>query len=101
LLLAAVIDYALYLISPEGRIVSWNARRLKGYEEEEIIGREFAEFFIPEDRQRGLPQLALATAAKMGRFESEGWRVRKDGSRFWALAVVDAIRDENDQLLGF
>jgi PAS domain S-box-containing protein len=103
LLLAAVIDYALYLISPEGRIVSWNAgaRRLKGYEEEEIIGREFAEFFIPEDRQRGLPQLALATAARTGRFESEGWRVRKDGSRFWALAVVDAIRDENDQLLGF
>jgi PAS domain S-box-containing protein len=103
LLLGAVIDYALYLISPEGRIVSWNAgaRRLKGYEEEEIIGREFAEFFTPEDRQRGLPQLALATAAKTGRFESEGWRVRKDGSRFWALAVVDAIRDENDQLLGF
>ena len=103
LLLAAVIDYALYLISPEGRIVSWNAgaRRLKGYEEEEIIGREFAEFFTLEDRQRRLPQLALVTAAKTGRFESEGWRVRKDGSRFWALAIVDAIRDENDQLLGF
>jgi PAS domain S-box-containing protein len=103
LLIGAVIDYALYLISTEGRIVSWNAgaRRLKGYEEEEIIGREFAEFFTLEDRQRGLPQLALATAAKTGRFESEGWRVRKDGSRFWALAVVDAIRDENDQLLGF
>jgi PAS domain S-box-containing protein len=103
LLIGAVIDYALYLISTEGRIVSWNAgaRRLKGYEEEEIIGREFAEFFTLEDRQRGLPKLALATAAKTGRFESEGWRVRKDGSRFWALAVVDAIRDENDQLLGF
>src|ERR1700722_8827017 len=103
LLVHAVLDYALYLLTPDGVIVSWNpgARRLKGYEESEIIGQHFSCFFMPEDQERGQPKIALEIAAKEGRFESEGWRVRKNGSQFWALAVLDAIRDENDELLGF
>jgi PAS domain S-box-containing protein len=103
LLVHAVIDYALYLINPEGYVVSWNpgARRLKGYEESEIVGQHFSQFFTPEDREQGVPKIALNVAAREGRFESEGWRLRKDGSKFWALAVLDAIRDENGELLGF
>ena len=103
LLVHAVVDYALYLLTPDGVIVSWNpgARRLKGYEESEIIGKHFSCFFVPEDRERSRPKIALEIAAKEGRFESEGWRVRKDGSQFWALAVLDAIRDKNGELLGF
>ena len=65
------------------------------------MGRDFPAFFSPEDREQGIPKIALSIAAKTGRFESEGWRLRKDGSRFWALAVLDAIRDENGELLGF
>ncbi len=103
LLVEGVIDYAIYMISPEGLVVTWNtgAERLKGYEPTEIIGRPYATFFAPEDRARGVPERALRTAAEAGRFETEGWRVRKDGTRFWALAVVDAIRDKNGVLLGF
>jgi PAS domain S-box-containing protein len=103
LLIDAIVDYAIYMISLDGRVRSWNAgaERLKGYSEAEIIGQPFARFFTPEDQKRGLPQHALATAAKHGRFESEGWRIRKDGTRFWALAVVDAIRDETGELIGF
>jgi PAS domain S-box-containing protein len=103
LLVEGVIDYAIYTISLDGVVVSWNsgARRLKGYERQEIIGKPYATFFTPEDQERGLPQLALQTAATEGRFEAEGWRVRKDGSRFFALAVVDAVRDEDGELIGF
>jgi PAS domain S-box-containing protein len=103
LLVKAVVDYALFLLNPEGFIVSWNpgARRLKGYEEVEILGQHFSRFFTPEDQRRGLPKTVLLTAAKEGRFESEGWRVRKDGSKFWALAVLDAVHDEEGELLGF
>jgi PAS domain S-box-containing protein len=103
LLVEGVIDYAIYMISPEGLVVTWNpgAKRLKGYEPAEIIGRPYATFFAPEDRAQGLPERALRTAAEVGRFETEGWRVRKDGTRFWALAVVDAIRDNDGVLLGF
>jgi PAS domain S-box-containing protein len=103
LLVQAVVDYALILLNPDGFIVSWNtgARRLKGYEETEIVGQHFSRFFTPDDQRRGLPSTALRTAAETGRFESEGWRVRKDGSQFWALAVVDAVRDEEGELLGF
>jgi PAS domain S-box-containing protein len=103
LLVQAVVDYALILLNPDGYIVSWNtgARRLKGYDETEIVGQHFSRFFTPEDQKRGLPQTVLQTAAKTGRFESEGWRVRKDGSQFWALAVVDAVCDEKGELLGF
>jgi PAS domain S-box-containing protein len=103
LMVDGVVDYALYLINLDGLIVSWNsgAERLKGYQASEVIGTSFANFFTPEDRERGLPQTALQTAAEAGRFETEGWRVRKDGSRFWALAVVDAVRDEEGSLIGF
>jgi PAS domain S-box-containing protein len=103
LLIDGVIDYAIYTIDLEGNIVSWNsgAERLKGYSAEEIIGRPFRSFFTPEDQQQDLPGQALSTAAKEGRFESEGWRVRKDGTRFWALAVLDAIRDESGEVIGF
>jgi PAS domain S-box-containing protein len=102
LLIDGVVDYAVYLISPEGLVVSWNsgAKRLKGYEPAEIIGKPYATFFTAEDRERGLPQLVLETAARVGRFETEGWRVRKDGTRFWALAVIDAVRDRGE-LIGF
>ena len=103
LLVDAVIDYALYLLNPNGEIVSWNpgARRLKGYEAEEVIGRKFHNFFTAEDQARSFPDHALEMAARNGHFESEGWRVRKDGSRFWALAVIDAIQGDNGELLGF
>ena len=103
LLVDAVVDYALYLLNPTGEIVSWNrgARRLKGYEADEVIGSRFHNFFTPEDQAKGLPDRALDTATRSGRFESEGWRIRKDGSRFWALAVIDAIHGENGELLGF
>jgi PAS domain S-box-containing protein len=103
LLVDAVVDYAIYLIDLDGTVLSWNsgARRLKGYEASEIIGQSFTRFFTPEDREQGLPKRALSTAAAVGRFESEGWRVRKDGSRFWALAVLDAVHDEAGQLVGF
>jgi PAS domain S-box-containing protein len=103
LLIDGVIDYAIYTINLDGNIVSWNsgAERLKGYSAEEIIGRPFRTFFTSEDQASGLPERALVTAATEGRFESEGWRVRKDGSRFWALAVLDAIHDENGEVIGF
>ena len=85
LLIDSVIDYAIYMIDLDGRVASWNsgAERLKGYSAEEIIGQPFAKFFTPEDQAREFPKQALATAARVGRFESEGWRVRADGSRFW------------------
>ena len=93
LLIDSVIDYAIYMIDLEGRVASWNsgAARLKGYRLEEIIGQPFSKFFTPEDQAREFPQQALAAAARTGRFESEGWQVRKDGSRFWALAVIDVV----------
>jgi PAS domain S-box-containing protein len=103
LLIDSIIDYAIYVLDLDGRVASWNsgAERLKGYKAAEIIGQPFSRFFTPEDQERGLPRHALEVAAKAGRFESEGWRVRRDGSRFWALAVLDAIRDENGELIGF
>ena len=103
LLVNAVTDYALYMIDPEGRVATWNpgAERSKGYKAEEIIGEHFSRFFTEEDRAAGLPERALRTAAAEGRFESEGWRLRKDGTRFWVNAVIDPIYDEKGGLLGF
>jgi PAS domain S-box-containing protein len=103
LLVDAVTDYALYMLDPDGRVVSWNtgAQRLKGYTEAEVVGSSFSRFFTPEDQQRGLPARHLAEAAEQGRFESEGWRMRKNGSRFWALATLDAIHDESGRVIGF
>ncbi|HSI42178.1 MAG TPA: PAS domain S-box protein [Xanthobacteraceae bacterium] len=103
LLVQSVIDYSIYMIDPTGRITSWNlgAKRIKGYAPEEIIGDHFSRFYTPEDRQNGEPARALDIAGREGRFEKEGWRLRKDGSRFWAHVVIDAIRAEDGTLLGF
>jgi PAS domain S-box-containing protein len=103
LLVNAVTDYAIYMLEPTGHIATWNAgaRRFKGYEAGEIIGSHFSAFFTPEDKASDLPGRILRTAAEQGRFESEGWRVRKDGTRFWAQVVVDPIRAEDGTLLGF
>ena len=103
LLVEAVTEYAIYLIDLQGKIASWNvgAERIKGYTSAEILGRDFSTFFTEEDRAAGKPAKAMATARTTGRFEDEGWRVRKDGSRFWALAVLDAVRDRNGQLIGY
>ncbi|WP_298258574.1 PAS domain-containing sensor histidine kinase [Bradyrhizobium sp.] len=103
LLIDAITDYAIYMLDPDGTITSWNpgARRFKGYEESEIIGENFSRFYSPEDRKAGLPEHALDIAAREGRFESEGWRVRKDGTKFWALAIIDPIRDNAGDLIGF
>ncbi|MEO8058861.1 MAG: PAS domain S-box protein [Burkholderiales bacterium] len=103
LLVQGVTDYAIYLLDPEGIVTNWNvgAQRIKGYLPEEVIGSHFSRFYRPEDRERGQPQTALATAIREGRFESEGWRVRKDGSHFWANVVVDPIRDDAGRLVGF
>jgi PAS domain S-box-containing protein len=102
-LVEAVVDYAIFQLDTEGRIATWNAgaARIKGYTTDEVIGRHFSLFYTEEDRANGLADRALATAAAHGRFETEGWRVRKDGSRFWALVVIDAIRDEQGELIGF
>lgn len=103
LLVDAVTDYAIYMLDPNGHIASWNAgaRRFKGYEEAEIIGQHFSRFYTDDDRAAGLPQRALATAASEGRFEGEGWRVRKDGERFWCHVVIDPIWSTSGGLLGF
>ncbi|MBW4656603.1 MAG: PAS domain S-box protein [Kaiparowitsia implicata GSE-PSE-MK54-09C] len=88
LLVEAVTDYAIYMLDPDGKVVSWNpgARRFKGYEDHEIIGQHFSRFYTPEDQATELPARALRIAQSEGRFENEGWRVRKDGTRFWAHA---------------
>ncbi len=102
-LVAGIRDYAIYLLDPSGLVSSWNAgaERFKGYTADEIIGRNFSCFFTPEDRASGLPQLALETALSEGKFESEGWRLRKDGARFWASVVIDVIHDDHGGLVGF
>lgn len=103
LLVQGVSDYAIYMLDPEGNVTSWNAgaERIKGYRSQEIIGRHFSTFYTDEDRLNGLPEQALATASRDGRFEREGWRQRKDGSRFWASIVIDAIRDDFGDIIGF
>jgi PAS domain S-box-containing protein len=101
-LLEGVRDCAIYMIDRDGYVVSWNAgaERIKGYDATEIIGKHFSEFYTPEDRAAGLPGRALAVATRAGKFEGEGWRVRKDGSRFWASVLIDAIT-EGGELVGF
>jgi len=102
-LVAGVTDYALYMLDPSGTISSWNAgaERIKGYAAEEVIGRNFSQFYTAEDRRAGLPNRSLSIAAATGRFEAEAWRVRKDGSLFWANVIIDAIRDDSGRLVGF
>ena len=103
LLVEAITDYAIYMLDPDGAVTSWNAgaQRIKGYAPEEIIGQNFSRFYTEEDRAKGLPQQVLSISAREGKFEGEGWRVRKDGSRFWAHVVVDPIRDAQGELTGY
>jgi PAS domain S-box-containing protein len=103
ILVQGVTDYAIFMLDPEGRVANWNsgAERIKGYLPEEIVGQHFSRFYTPEDLDVGVPQKAIETAREAGRYESEGWRVRKDGSRFWASVVLDAIRDPDGKLIGF
>ncbi len=103
ILVQGVTDYAIYMVDPGGIITNWNAgaERIEGYTPQEIVGQHISRVYTREDRAAGLPARGLATAEREGRFEAEGWRVRKDGSRFWATVVIDAIRDETGKLLGF
>jgi PAS domain S-box-containing protein len=103
LLVDSVTDYAIFMLDPEGRVATWNAgaQRIKGYAADEIIGRHFSAFYPAEALARQHPQYELRVAAEQGRFEEEGWRVRKDGSLFWASVVITALRDETGRLRGF
>jgi len=103
LLVNSVSEYAIFLLDPSGTVVSWNpgARRIKGYEEHEIVGRNFAVFYRPEAQADGIPALNLNLAAETGALEYEGWRVRKDGTEFWAAVAITALRDPTGRLTGF
>ena len=103
LLIQSVTDYAIFMLDPNGIVSSWNAgaERLKGYRSGEIIGQHFSRFYSAEDLEEGIPVRALEVALAEGRFEAEGWRIRKDGSRFWANVVIDPIRDEGGRHVGF
>ncbi|WP_312935391.1 PAS domain-containing protein, partial [Stutzerimonas nitrititolerans] len=102
MLVNAVVDYAIYMLSPEGHVISWNsgAERIKGYHRDDILGEHFSCFFTEEDRAAGKPDRALSVALRDGRFLDEGWRLRKDGSRFWALTVLDTVYDKQGKLIG-
>jgi PAS domain S-box-containing protein len=103
LLVSAVVDYAIFLLEPDGTIASWNAgaERVKGYRADEIIGRHFSTFYTPEDRADGVPDRGLRHALEHGRWESEGWRVRRDGTRFWADVVITALHGADGVHRGF
>jgi PAS domain S-box-containing protein len=103
LLVEAVKDYAIFMLDPSGRVMTWNAgaQRIKGYEAREIIGHHFSEFYDPEEVRAGKCERELEGAARDGRFEDEGWRVRKDGTKFWANVVITALRSEIGELVGF
>ncbi|KFI06711.1 PAS domain-containing sensor histidine kinase [Massilia sp. BSC265] len=103
LLVQGVTDYAIYMLSPEGLVTNWNvgAERIKGYSYDEIVGSHFSRFYTDEDREAGMPVRALGTAAREGRYEAEGWRQRKDGTRFWAHVIIDAVHDDEGKILGF
>ena len=103
LLIEAVTDYAIFLLDPSGIVTSWNpgAQRFKGYAASEIIGQHFSRFYTEEDRKTDLPNRALETARREGKFEAEGWRVRKDGSKFWAYVIIDPIRHPSGEIIGF
>jgi PAS domain S-box-containing protein len=102
-LISGIADYAIYLLDSEGRVVTWNtgAERTMGYAAEDVVGQAFTAFYTPEDREAEKPRKALAIARSKGKYETEGWRVRKDGSRFWASVLIDAIHDGNGELVGF
>jgi len=102
MLVQAVVDYAIFMLDPAGIVVSWNAgaARIKGYDASEAIGQHLSLFYTDEDRQAGKPDYLLEQARREGRAQDEGWRVRKDGTRFWALVVIDAIRNEQGEVIG-
>jgi PAS domain S-box-containing protein len=99
----AVTDYAIFMLNPEGIVSTWNAgaQNIKGYTAAEIVGQHFSRFYSEEDRHAGLPQRGLLRARTENRYEAEGWRLRKDGTRFWASVVIDAVRDDEGELVGF
>jgi len=103
LLVDTVKDYAILLLDPDGKVLTWNsgAERLKGWKANEIIGQHFSRFYPPEDVAKGKTEMELKVAREEGRFEDEGWRVRKDGSRFWANVIVTPLRDKEGRLRGF
>ena len=103
LLVSSVEDYAIFVLDPDGRVISWNrgAERIKGYREDEVLGQDFSIFYSREQVAAGHPQYELELAARDGRYAEEGWRVRRDGTRFWALEVISAMRDEAGDLIGF
>src|SRR6185369_11025216 len=103
LLVEGISDYALFLLDPAGRIVLWNpaAERIYGYGQEEVLGRSYETFYTPEEAAQGLPELHLQRAAEQGTFREEGWRVRQDGSRFWAQNLLTALRGREGRLRGF
>jgi PAS domain S-box-containing protein len=102
-LVQSVVDYAIFMLDENGYIVSWNpgAERIKGYSADEILGEHFSRFYTPDDIQNDMPAKALETARRDGRFIYEGWRVRKDGSRFWANVLIDPVKDEKGKIVGF
>ena len=103
LMVEAVTDYAIFMLDPEGNVKTWNAgaQRIKQYAASEIIGKHFSIFYPDEDKRNGKPQWELEVAQEKGRFEDEGWRVRKDGSRFWANVIITAVKDRSGKLAGF
>lgn len=103
LLVESVVDYAIFLLDPQGNVASWNegAQRINGYQRDEIVGRHFSTFYTAEDKARHKPEWELETATREGRVEDEAWRVRKDGSLLWANVVITALRDESGTLVGF
>ena len=103
LLVSSVVDYAIFMLDPSGVIVTWNegAQRIKGYSADEIIGKHFSVFYPAEEARNGKPDWELEVARRDGRYEEEGWRIRKDGSRFWANVVITALRDRTGKLRGF
>jgi PAS domain S-box-containing protein len=102
-LVNSIVDYAIFMLDSEGNVASWNpgAERIKGYTADEIIGQHFSRFYTPEDLEAEVPKKALKQAGEKGVFTTEGWRVRKDGSRFWAMVVIDPIVDEKGEVIGF
>lgn len=103
LLVDNIKEYAIIILDPGGKVLTWNAaaERLKGWKASEIVGQHFSRFYPPEDVQRGKTRMELKTAEEEGRYEDEGWRVRKDGTRYWANVVITALRDPDGKLLGF
>ena len=103
LLVQSIVDYAIYMLDPDGKVTSWNAgaERIKGFQTDEVVGKHFSLFYTEEDRKAGMPQKVLDTARREGKFEGEGWRVRKDGTRFWASVVLDRIDGPDGKLVGF